>query len=98
MDQAKGDAKVSTLTDTQRKLLQHTLGARPDQNKKNYGYRNGYLASVGSTPHQEFKKMVDLGFAVAGESEDGMQYFHATVEGCKAIGLGKAAIKRAFEE
>jgi hypothetical protein len=27
-----------------------------------------------------------------------MRYFHATIEGCKAIGLSKAAIKRALED
>lgn len=89
---------MNQLTDTQRKLLQHTLGARPDQNKRNYGYRNHFLASAGSKDFAEFIAMESAGLVESGPMTNGHQYFRATVEGCKAIGLGKAAIKRAFEE
>ena len=89
---------MSELTDKQRKLLQHTLGASPHQNKRNYGYRNHFLASAGSSDFAEFVAMESAGLAESGPLTNGRQYFRATVEGCKAIGLGKAAIKRAFEE
>ena len=89
---------VIPLTDVQRKLLQHTLGASPHQNKRNHGYRNHFLASVGSDDHAEFVVMTAIGLAESGQERNGQQYFRATVEGCKAIGLNKAAIKRAFEK
>lgn len=88
---------VDQLTGKHRKLLQHTLGARPDQNKRYHGYRNHFLASVGSDDHAEFIIMTAVGFAESGRERDGQQYFRATVEGCKAVGLSKPAIKRAFE-
>jgi hypothetical protein len=44
--------------------------------------------------------MVAAGLAEKGSSLNGGKsvYYRATVEGCKAVGLSKAAIKRAFED
>jgi hypothetical protein len=81
-------------------LLRHTLGARPEQQKANHGYRNRFCASVGSEHWLQFMAMVDAGFAETGSliNEGKQQFFSATVAGCKAIGLSRAAIKRAFAD
>jgi len=81
-------------------LLRHTLGARPEQRKINHGYRNRFCASVGSAHWLQFVAMADAGLAETGSliNEGKQQFFSATVAGCKAIGLSRAAIKRAFED
>jgi len=81
-------------------LLRHTLGARPEQRKANHGYRNRYCASVGSEAWLQFVAMVDAGLAETGclINEGRQQFFSATVAGCKAIRLSRAAIKRAFQD
>ncbi len=81
-------------------LLTHTLGAGSHIRKSKHGYRNHFCASVGSHNYKAFEEMVSAGFAERGASLNGGKsvYFRATVEGCKAVGLSKAAIKRAFED
>lgn len=81
-------------------LLRHTLGARPEQRKANHGYRNRFCASVGSAHWLQFVAMADSGLAETGSliNEGKQQFFSATVAGCKAIGLSRAAIKRAFAD
>ncbi len=81
-------------------LLTHTLGAGSHIRKSKHGYRNHFCASVDSHNYKAFEEMVAAGFAERGASLNGGKsvYFRATVEGCKAVGLSKAAIKRAFED
>jgi hypothetical protein len=81
-------------------LLRHTLGAGKHVRKSKHGYRNRFCASVGSEEHNAFQEMVAAGLAKKGSAINGgeLVYYRATVEGCKAIGLSKAATKRAFQE
>jgi hypothetical protein len=81
-------------------LLTHTLGAGSHIRKSKHGYRNRFCASIDSHNYKAFEEMVAAGFAERGASLNGGKsvYFRATVEGCKAVGLSKAAIKRAFED
>jgi hypothetical protein len=81
-------------------LLTHTLGAGSHVRKSKHGYRNHFCASVGSDSDKAFEEMVAAGLAEKGSSLNGGKsvYYRATVEGCKAVGLSKAAIKRAFED
>lgn len=80
-------------------LLTHMLGAGPHIARKMHGYRNYFCAGIGGGDYQALVEMGAAGLVKAGGTiNDGtMQYFYATVEGCKAIGLHKAAIKRAME-
>ncbi len=93
-------SQVIEISERWRDLLQHTVGARPDQKKSTHGFRNKFCASVGSENWLEFVAMVDAGLVTTGPTinEGRQQFFFATVEGCKAIGLKPAAIKRAFED
>lgn len=75
--------------------LRHMLGARKEQPKRSHGYRNYFAA--GASQMADMERLVDAGFAVRGAESYQLKYYHATVDGCKAIGLSKAAIKRAFE-
>lgn len=93
-------ADKAELTDSQKLIIQHTLGARPEMDKKNYGYRNYYCVSVGSDRHRAVEALEALGMMSAGHhiNERRDRYYRATVAGCEAIGLTPKQIKRAFEE
>lgn len=76
--------------------LRHMLGA----DSKSPGYRNHFCAEIGYTDHKSMMEMVTAGLVTTGQIiNDGRdQYFHATLAGCKAIGLSNKATKRAFED
>jgi len=76
------------------------LGAGSHVPQKKHGYRNHFAATIGGQEHGIMLSMEAAGLVSRGRTINGggMEYFHATVDGCKAIGLGKAAIKRAFED
>lgn len=80
--------------------LRHMLGAGSEIPKANHGYRNRFCAEVGGPDHADLREMEAAGLVVAGGLiNDGKgQFFHATLAGCKAIGLSRAAIKRALED
>ena len=80
--------------------LRHMLGAGPERRRKDHGFRNYYCASAESESYRVLREMEIAGLVRAGGFINGGrdQYFHATIAGCKAIGLSKAAIERAFED
>lgn len=80
--------------------LRHMLGATRDHAKTSHGFRNHFCAEIGFRDHDDMVAMQALGLVTAGRkiNNDKDQYFHATLAGCQAIGLSKAAIKRAFED
>jgi len=80
-------------------LLQHTLGAGTRYRKSQHGFRNLFCAGVGSENDRTFQEMVSQGLAKQGPLINGGdgRIYHATLAGCHAIGLHKAAIKRAFQ-
>jgi hypothetical protein len=81
-------------------ILQHTLGARPEQDKKNHGYRNKYAVTKGTAQYATLRELVTCGYMQEHETieEQSMAFFFATEKGCRLAGLNEAAIKRALEE
>jgi hypothetical protein len=78
--------------------LTHMLGAGSHIPKEQHGCRNQFCASLGSEDHMSMLQMEAVGLVVKGRRLNGdMQFFYATEAGCKAIGLSKAATKRALE-
>lgn len=80
-------------------LLQHTLGAGTRYRKSQHGFRNLFCAGVDSDDDRTFQEMVSHGLARQGPliNDGDSRIYHATLAGCHAIGLHKAAIKRAFQ-
>jgi hypothetical protein len=77
--------------------LTHMLGAGSHIPKRQHGYRNQFCSTVGSEDHVSMLEMEVAGLVVKGQTINGdMQFFYATEAGCEAIGLSKAAIKRAL--
>jgi hypothetical protein len=81
-------------------ILRHTLGARPEQSKKNHGYRNKYAVTRGTEQYETLCAMAAAGYMQEAKGSKGkpMAFFFATEKGCRAIGLSEDAIKRAFED
>ena len=79
--------------------LRHMVGAVSNVPKKQWGYRNHFAAGESDVPSME--KLRKAGFVVRGRKfhiGETDYYYHATLNGCKAIGLSKAATKRALED
>lgn len=76
--------------------LRHMVGVGPDVKPKDWGYRNYYAASPSSEP--AMRRLESAGFVHEGSVYRGSFNFHATEEGCKAVGMNKAQIKRAMED
>lgn len=78
--------------------LRHMLGAVPRRYPKHkWGWRNYFLAARTGEVHESMQRLVSAGLAEQGAdmSSTGV-YYHATTAGCEAVGMSKAAIKRAF--
>lgn len=92
---------MDELTEEQKKILQHMLGADSRYKKKEWGFRNHYVASLGNSVLETLAMMKEKGFVRShstpayGESS---VCFYATEKGMKAIGFSKAQIKKAEEE
>ncbi len=88
-----------TLSDKEIHLLEHMLGADSRYAKKKWGWRNYfYLSHRTGESYEALKSLQERGFLQANaprfNSDGGC--FYATEYGCRAIGLHKAAIKRAL--
>jgi len=83
-----------------RELLVHMLGAGSHVPKKSHGFRNRFCAGIGSSDHNTMLEMERSGLVKAGQviNEGRDQMFYATVAGCQAMRLGKAATKRAMDK
>lgn len=78
--------------------LTHMLGAGSHIPKRQHGSRNRFCSTISSKDHVSMLEMEAAGLVVKGQTlYGGLQFFFATEAGCKAIGLSKAAIKRALK-
>jgi len=90
---------MSDISERQLAILRHMLGAPVKRRRGSLpGYRNNYCAGFGGDDDSQLRLMAEAGLVVAGGAINygADQYFHATAAGCEAIGLSKAATKRAL--
>jgi hypothetical protein len=94
------EVALSAASPEQIELLTHMLGAGSHVKRSNHGYRNYFCAGIGSPDYAAMIVMEAAGLVKSAHKINGGtdQYFFATLEGCKAAGLSKAAIKRAFKD
>jgi len=76
--------------------LRHMLGVDSRKSQRQWGYRNYYASSKGDEP--AMRRLQSAGFVRQGRQYEDSFYFHATEEGCKAVGLNAKQIKRAMED
>ena len=81
-----------TLTAADRSKLRHMLGVEPDRKKKDWGFRNYY--ACGGSDEKSMRRLEVAGFVRQGRPYNESFYFHATEEGCKAVGMNATQIKR----
>ena len=82
------------ITEKQRELLQHMLGADERYKKKQWGFRNYFCC--GNDKHgdyEELKKMELVGLVVRGVWLEQI-FFSATLKGAIAIGFKKYQLKK----
>lgn len=77
--------------------MRHSLGFERRYPRKSWGFRNHYCASPGHTEWDTLIGLEQRGLMVR-SSQNGSGYFHVTEEGCRAIGLPKAAMRRAIPQ
>jgi hypothetical protein len=78
--------------------LRHMLGAIPGRYPKHkWGWRNYFLSGKAGAGHESMQRLVNAGLVEQGHDAGAAgMYYHATIKGCEAVGMSKAAIKRAF--
>lgn len=86
------------LTEKERALMAHTVGMVSNRPKGKWGYRNYFAASNGGENDKVMHDLIERGYIVQGHKGEKLTYYHCTEAGMKAIGLHKAAIKRALEQ
>lgn len=74
--------------------LLHMLGIKPGTPKNRWGARNHYCC--GTQDRASMARLVSAGLARAGAPLLTSLYFHATANGCRAVGMGAAGIRLAL--
>lgn len=77
-----------------RELLQHTLGADSRYKKKQWGYRNRFVADEGHHDYPDLLRMEEAGLLTSRIVLD-QRTFHATKAGAVAIGFKPYQLKNA---
>lgn len=85
------------LSDKQKEILQHCLGADSRYKKKEWGFRNFYMASKAHVNFRELKKMTKLGMLTHHFVIGMGDIYSATELGCRLLGFTKVQITRAFK-
>lgn len=83
------------ITDDDMHSLRHMLGVNEHKRKNTWGYRNYFAAGTGQIESME--RLVAAGYAERGSKTESLTYYHATEAGMDAIGMSKAAKRRAME-
>jgi len=80
---------MSEVTEEMKHLLKHMLGADSRYLKRQWGFRNHYCTTEGSTSDPIMRKMVALKLAIRSKRElfGGQRVYHATRLGAIAIGF-----------
>ena len=90
----KADLDKHGVTEVDLDKLRHMVGMGRHIRRGSWGYRNHYAASGDATP--AMLRLLAAGFVVQGGEYGESHFYHATAAGCAAIGMSKAATKRAL--
>lgn len=90
------ESEMITANDLSR--LRHMLGVDAQRyTQKQWGFRNYFAAGAGEQT-ESMLRLQEAGFVRQGEVFNESHYYHATEEGCKAVGMNSEQIKRALED
>lgn len=82
------------MTQKQRELLQHTLGADSRYSKKQWGFRNRFCADHDHSDYKDLMLLVYAGLMVKAKRL-GQNFFFATKQGAIAIGFKPYQLRKA---
>ena len=83
------------VTDEDIDNLRHMLGARNDQTKRYWGYRN-HFAPGGGPDEKSMERLESVGLVKRGRPYHETYYYHATEQGCATLGFSQAQTRRAL--
>ena len=85
----------ATPSEAQLDLLRHMVGAVSNVKKRDWGFRNHFNSTPGSDDDKALAELAELMLVVPG-AQGASNYWHCTVEGCKAAGLNDRQTRRAI--
>ena len=92
------------LSKKQKEILQHMLGADSRYKKKQWGFRNHFVASCSGDDYKTLLELESLGYIKTNSRvkepliHNTQICFNATIEGCKALGFKDYQIKNTFND
>lgn len=89
--------RATGVSEREDMIIRHSLGFESHYPRKSWGFRNYYCASPGHTNWDALVGLAERGLMVS-SFQNGNGYFHVTKEGCDAVGLPKAAMRRAIPQ
>lgn len=91
----KAEAKIKkVLINADYDNLKHMTGCSSRYMKKEWGFRNHF--APGGKDVESMERLESAGYVVRGSRYHETNYFHATKEGCKAIGMSWFQIRNAL--
>ena len=95
---ANSNSAVEALTDEDMEMLRRMLGADERYSPSSWGFRNHYTVTPDTANHASMERLRAAGYTkTSGIAEGGVIYYHATLEGCDALGFTKAQKQRAMD-
>jgi hypothetical protein len=82
------------ITEKQKVILQHMLGADSRYKKKQWGFRNHFCASIGSPDDELLIELEKLKLVCSGNRSKDQAYYFATKSGAEAIGFKPYQLKK----
>lgn len=90
------NTNAKTITAADLDSLRHMLGIKQNTPPENWGYRN-YFAAGGTDQVESMERLVAVGFVRCGGKSGELMYYHATEEGCRAVGMTGEQTLKALE-
>jgi hypothetical protein len=87
---------MTQLTNDDMNNLRHMLGIAVHIQKKKWGYRNRFAPAGANI--QSMERLEMAGFVHKGNPYGDSYYFHATAEGCAAVGFTPIQTKRILND
>lgn len=85
------------ITDQDIANLKHMLGADFRYKKSQWGFRNHYCSGKHGDAYNSMQRLLKAGYVIEGINQETNIFYHATEEGCKAIGFNKKQISNAMD-
>ncbi|MCK5505515.1 MAG: hypothetical protein KAJ10_10150 [Thermodesulfovibrionia bacterium] len=76
--------------------IRHMTGSQSRYPRKQWGFRNHFCAGKNGQDFKSMQKLLSAGYVSQGIEQETSIFFHATKEGCEAVGMNKKQIQTAL--